>query len=468
MIAKTLGPRLSATALAAVVLVSGCKVGPNYQRPTVSTPDQYRGNAPDLQTPANTSPFAEMTWQTVFQDEVLKSLIQEALANNYDIRIAATRVLQANDQVGIVRANQLPNLSGAFGINYQRNALALGGPTVDTAALSLNYIVDFWGQYRRATEAARANLLASQYAQSVVQTTLIASVASAYYQLRQYDEQLVISQKTVEADKEIVRINNIKFKGGESAITDVYQADLLMEQAEAQVIASQQAVEQTENQISILLGRNPGSVARGIQLVDQPHLAEIPTGLPSALLQRRPDVRQTEVLLIAANANVGVAKAAFFPQIPLTALFGASSTALTSFLQGPATIWSLGGQAIQPIYNGGAIRSAYKLAWAQRDQAELTYKQTVQNAFGEVANSLVGYNQSRLYRMKIEEQTKTYQDAANLANVRFNGGYASFREVLVTEQQYFTSQIALTQAWDNELANYVGLYQALGGGWQPQ
>jgi len=449
------------------LLGSGCKVGPNYSRPAVSTPDQYRGVAPDLGNQPAGGNFAEMNWESVFQDDTLKALIKEALTNNYDIRIAATRVLQANAQLGITRANQLPNLSGAFGIDYQRNALALNGPTVDTATLQLTYIVDFWGQYRRATEAARANLLASKFAQDVVQTTLIASIASSYYSLIQFDEQLAIAQKTVAADKDIVRINTIKFKGGESAITDVYQADLLLEQSEAQIIASQQAVEQTENQISILLGRNPGPIARGLGLTAQPHLAEIPTGLPSALLQRRPDVRQSEQSLVAANANVGVAKAAFFPQFPLTALFGASSTALTSFLQGPATVWSLGGQALQPIYNGGAIRSAYRLAWAQRDQADLAYKQTVQEAFGDVANSLVGYNQARLYRMKIEEQTKTYKDTADLANVRFNGGYASFLEVLVTQQQYFTSEIALTQAWDAELANYVSLYQALGGGWQP-
>jgi outer membrane protein, multidrug efflux system len=450
------------------LLTTGCKVGPNYSRPAVSTPDQYRGVAPDLGNQPASGNFAEMNWQTVFQDETLQALIKEALTNNYDIRIAATRILQANAQLGITRANQLPNLSGAFGIDYQRNSLALNGPTVDTATLQLTYIVDFWGQYRRATEAARATLLASKFAKDVVQTTLIASIATNYYSLRQYDEQLVISQKTVEADKEIVKINTIKFKGGESAITDVYQADLLLEQSEAQIIASTQAIAQTENQISILLGRNPGPIARGLELTAQPHLADVPTGLPSALLQRRPDVRQTESSLIAANANVGVAKAAFFPQFPLTGLFGASSTALTSFLQGPATIWSLGGQALQPIYNGGAIRSAYHLAWAQRDQAELTYKQTVQEAFGDVANSLVGYNQTRLYRMKIEEQTKTYKDTADLAVVRFNGGYASFLEVLVTQQQYFTSEISLTQAWDAELANYVTLYQALGGGWQPQ
>lgn len=453
---------LAATALA--LLAGGCKVGPNYSRPAVSTPDQYRGVAPDL---AGQS-IAETTWENVFQDEILRALIKEALTNNYDIRIAATRIVQAQAVVGETRANQLPSLNGAGGVNYQHNQFALNGPTIDSVGIELNYIVDFWGKYRRATEAARAELLSSTYARSVVQTTLISSVATAYYQLREFDYQLDISQKTVVADQDILRLNTIKFKGGESAITDVYQAQVLLQQAQAQVISSTQAIAQTENQISILLGRNPGPIDRGLALVDQPHMAVVPTGLPSALLQRRPDVLSSEQSLVAANANVGVAKAAYFPQISLTGQFGAASTAVTSFLQGPATVWSLAGELAQPLYAGGAITSAYHLAWAQRDQAELEYKQTVQEAFGDVANSLVGYNQSRLFRIKIDEQTKTYKDTADLAVVRFNGGYASMLEVLVTEQQYFTSQISLAQAWDAEMSNYVSLYQALGGGWQPQ
>ena len=201
-------------------------------------------------------------------------------------------------------------------------------------------------------------------------------------------------------------------------------------------------------------------------LDDQPHLATVPTGLPSALLERRPDVRQSEELLVAANANVGVAKAAYFPQISLTGQFGAQSTALTSFLQGLATVWSLGGEVLQPLY-AGAITSAYKLAWAQRNESELTYKQTVLNAFGDVANSLVGYNQARLFRMKIEEQTNTYKETARLANVRFSGGVTSFLEVLVTQQQFFTSELQLATAWNTEMQNNVQLYQALGGGWKP-
>jgi outer membrane protein, multidrug efflux system len=447
------------------LLVSGCKVGPNYKRPVVATPDQHRGAAPDL--PAGTQPFAEMNWETVFQDEILRALIKEALTNNYDMQIAASRIMQAQAIVGETRANQLPNLSGSGGVDYQRNALALHGPTVYSLGIQLNYIVDFWGKYRRATEAARAELLATNYARGVVQTTLISDVATAYFQLRQFDYQLDFSQRNVVAENDVVRINTIKYKGGDSAISDVYQADLLLQQAQAQVILSQQFIVQGENQISILLGRNPGPIDRGLALVDQPHLAVVPTGLPSSLLERRPDVRQSEATLIAANANIGVAKAAFFPQLSLTGQFGAQSTALTSFLQGPATVWSLAGEALQPLYAGGAIRSAYNLAWAQRNEAELTYKQTVQNAFGDVANSLVGYNQSRLYRMKIEEQTNTYRETARLANVRFAGGVTSFLEVLVTQQQYFTSELLLAQAWNSEMQNYVQLYQSLGGGWQP-
>jgi outer membrane protein, multidrug efflux system len=365
----------------------------------------------------------------------------------------------------VTRANQLPTLTGTFGIQNARSASLPGAPTLDTAGLQLNYLVDFWGQYRRATEAARANLLASQYAQRLVQTTLIASVASAYFQLRQLDSQLDFSRETVVSDRDSVRINTINYKGGEYAITDVYQAQLLLQQAEAEVITLQQSIEQTENQLSVLLGRNPGPINRGLNLTDEPHLDEVPVGLPSTILERRPDVRQAEEALVAANANVGVAKAAFFPQLPLTGTFGASSTALTSFLQGPATFWALGGQLAQPLYAGGRITSGYRLALAQREQAELTYKQTVQQAFADVSNSLVAYRQSRLYRVKLQEQTTTYRETSRLANVRFTGGATSFLEVLTTQQQYFTSELQTTQAWFAELQSYVQLYQALGGGW---
>jgi outer membrane protein, multidrug efflux system len=442
--------------------LSGCKVGPNYKRPTLDVPGQYRGLAPGLGAGGN---IAEMKWESVFQDQVLQSLIKEALTNNYDIRIAASRIVQAQASLGVTRSNQLPSLSGTFGVQNERSGATPGSPTFDIASLQLSYIVDFWGQYRRATEAARADLLASEYARHLVETTLISSVALDYFQLLQLDSQLQFSQETVASDQDSLRINTINYKGGEYAITDVYQSKLLVEQAEAEVITLQQSIEQTENQLSILLGRNPGSIPRGLNLVDEPHLDEVPVGLPSAILERRPDVRQAEEALVAANANVGVAKAAFFPQIPLTASFGAQSTALTSFLQGPATFWALGGQLAQPLYAGGRITSQYRLALAQREQADLTYRQTVQQAFADVSNSLVGYRQSRLYRMKLEEQAATYKETSRLANVRFTGGATSFLEVLTTQQQYFTAELQTTQAWFTELENYVQLYQALGGGW---
>ena len=456
--------------LSAVVLLlplCACTVGPNYKRPAVDVPGQYRGLAPDTSTLPTGEPFAEMQWSAVFQDEVLQSLIKEALTKNYDVRIAATRILEAGAVLGITRANQFPQVGAGGSLGNTRTQPFPGNSTIGSASIQASWILDFWGQYRRATEAARANLLATEFGEKAVRITLIADVANAYFALREFDRQLEVSKETVLADKDMVKLNTIKFEGGDAAITDELQAEILLEQSEAQVITLQQSIEQTENQISILLGRNPGPIARGLTLVAQPHAPEVPTGLPSAILEKRPDVRRAEESLVAANANVGVAKAAFFPQFSLTGAFGVQTASLTSFLSGPTTgAWNVAGQVAQPIYEGGRIRANYRLAWAQRDEAELTYKQTVQQAFGDVSNALVGYTQSRLFRMKIEEQTATYKETARLANVRFEGGYTSFLEVLVTQQQYFTSELGLAQAWYAEMNNYVQLYQSLGGGWQ--
>jgi outer membrane protein, multidrug efflux system len=461
---------IPARSLAASVLLlalCSCKVGPNYQRPVVNLPDQYRGLAPEAAAAqASGEAFGDMKFWNVFQDKVLVDLIKEALSNNYDVRIAATRVVQAQAALGITRADQFPQVSASGSIQQVKSGLFPGGPTFDSISVQASYIIDFWGQYRRATEAARANLVATQYAQDVVRTTLVSDIASAYFSLRQFDAQLDYSNKTLAADQDMLKLNTIRFKGGESAETDVLQAQLLVEQAEAQIVSLQQSIEQTENAISILLGRNPGAVARGIGVVEQPHMPQVPAGLPSALLMRRPDVHRAELLLVSANANVGVAKAAFFPQFALTGQYGMQSTSITSFLEGPAQFWAIGGQLLQPIFEGGRIRSNYNLAWAKRDEAELEYKQSVQLAVSDVSSSLVGYSQSQKFRAKIQEQTDTYNETARLANVRFNGGATSFLEVLVTQQQYFTSELALAQAWNTELQNYVQLYRALGGGWE--
>jgi multidrug efflux system outer membrane protein len=450
------------------VSLTACKVGPNYQRPATTVPAEYRGLPPSPQ-PAGEA-FGDMKWWAVFQDQALQNLIRTALQNNYDIRIAATRVVQAQANVGIVRANQFPQVNGNAAIINERNQVTeftnTNAPTYGSLGISMSYIVDFWGQYRRATEAARAQLLGSEYAQNVVRTTLVSQVATDYFLLRAYDSQLKYAQDTITADEEILKLNNIRFKGGEASAMEVYQAEVLLQAAQAQAITLQGLIEQTENNISILLGQNPGPVVRGIEVTEQPHFPEVPAGLPSALLERRPDIRVAEENLVSANANVGVAKANFFPQFALTGLFGAQSTALSTFTAGPGTFWAIGLQAAQPIFQGGRIRSEYKLAWAQRDEAELVYKKTVNQAFGDVSNSLVGYTQARQYRLKIEEQTKSYGDAAHLADVRFRGGVTSFLEVQYNQQQYFNSLLQLSQAWYSELANYVSLYQALGGGWQ--
>jgi outer membrane protein, multidrug efflux system len=451
-------------AIVLVLSLCACKLGPNYTRPATTVPAEYRGLPPGPQPTGEE--FGDMKWWAVFQDEALQNLLKAALKNNYDLRIAATRILQAQANLGITRANQYPQLNGSGAIVNERNNFYPNAPTFGILGLQFSYIVDFWGQYRRATEAARAQLIGTEYGQNVVRTTLVSSVADNYFLLRAYDSQLKYANDTVAADREILKLNEIKFKGGESAIMEVYQAQVLLQTAEAQAIDLHRLIEQTENNISILLGENPGPITRGLDVTAQPLLPEVPAGLPSALLERRPDVRVAEENLVAANANVGVAKANFFPQFTLTGSFGSMSTALSSFTAGPGTFWSAGLQAAQPLFQGGRIRSQYRLAWAQRDEAELTYKKTVNQAFGDVSNSLVGYTQARQYRMKLQEQTDTYANAAHLANVRFQGGYTSFLEVQYNEQQYFNSQLALTQAWYSELANYVALYQALGGGWQ--
>jgi outer membrane protein, multidrug efflux system len=457
---------VSLVALLLLLPLCSCKVGPNYSRPAVTLPDQYRQLAPEISNPTTTPAFGEMKWWSVFQDKTLETLIREALVNNYDIRIAATRVLQAQATLGVTRADQFPQVSGSAGIEQVRSGTYPGGPTFDTLAIQASYILDFWGQYRRATEAARANLTASEFGQEVVRTTLVSDVASAYFSLRRYDAQLEYSQKTLAANQEMLKLNTIKFKGGESPKTDVLQAQILVQQAEAQIISIQQSIAQTENAISILLGRNPGPIDRGISLTEQPHLPEIPSGLPSTLLERRPDVRQAEMFLVSANANVGVAKAQFFPQFALTGSFGAQSTSILAFLEGPATFWSLAGQLAQPIFEGGRIRSNYHLAWAKRDEAELSYKQSVQLAVSDVSTSLIGYEQARKFRAKTQEQNATFYEAAQLADVRFKGGTTSFLEVLVTQQQYLISELALAEAWNAELQNYVQIYRALGGGWE--
>jgi outer membrane protein, multidrug efflux system len=447
----------------AALWLAACAIGPDYKRPALDVPAEFRG-APAV---AQHAAFADLQWWAVLEDPVLQSLIKDALANNYNLRIAANHVLQAREQLGITRSNQLPSLSGFLEAERQRAPPVLSDQTIYSGGVQLSWMLDFWGQFRRATEAARATLLSTEYARNAVRVSLIANVASAYFQLRAFDRELDASTRILKTNRETLRITTLSVDGGASPITDQLQATLLVQQAQAQITQLEESIAQTENQLSLLLGENPRDVPRGMSLMEQPHLPELPAGLPSQLLERRPDVREAEEALAAANANVGVAKAAFFPQIPLTASYGAASASLGDFLKQSASAWSVAGQVVQPIFEGGKIRSAYRLAWAQRDAAELSYRQSVQQAFVDVANSLVGYEKSRSLRLTLEEQTATYAETARLANDRYRGGSTSFLEVLTTQQQYFTSELQSSQAWFAELQNYVQLYQALGGGWRP-
>ena len=446
----------------AVLWLAACAVGPDYKRPALDVPPKFR-DAPEA---TQGKAFADLQWWAVLEDPVLQSLIKDALANNYNLRIAANHVLQAREQLGIARASQVPSLSGSVEAQRQRAPPVPSDQTIYSGGLQLSWVLDFWGQFRRATEASRATLLATEYAQNAVRITLIANVASAYFQLRAFDQELDASTRILQTNRETLRITTLSVNGGASPITDQLQATLLVQQAQAQITQLEQAIAQTENQLSLLLGKNPGDIPRGMSLVAQPQLPEVPAGLPSQLLERRPDVCEAEQSLAAANANVGVAKAAFFPQIPLTASYGAASANLGDFLKQSANVWSVAGDVVQPIFEGGRVRSAYRLAWAQRDAAELVYRQSVQQAFADVANSLVGYQKSHALRLTLEEQTATYAETARLANDRYRGGSTSFLEVLTTQQQYVTSELQSSQAWFAELQNYVQLYQALGGGWQ--
>ena len=451
-----------------LLALSGCTVGPKYKRPAITVPDAYRGVFPEsaAQTAAS---IAEEKWWTIFQDPELQSLIREAISQNYDLRIAATRVLQAEAQLGITRADQLPTVTaGASSANERLPATRIT-PAFETSPsevnLSLFWELDFWGKFRRATEAARANLLANEWAQKAVLSTLVSNVASAYFQLRELDLEMQISRDTLASRKESLRLVQIREKGGTTSLLDVRQSEQLVYTAAASIPDLERRIEQQENLISILLGRNPGPITRGKSLVEYAILPTVPVGLPSSLIQRRPDIQSQEQQLIAANARIGVARAAYFPQITLTAIGGYQSAALTDLFTSPAGLWSVGGQLVQPIFTGGRIRSNVRLTEAQKQESVLTYQRTIQQAFREVSDSLVAYRKNQEFRAQQELLAASAQDATRLSEMRYRGGVTSYLEVLDSDTRYFDAQLGLAQAQLNERLALVQLYNSLGGGW---
>ena len=456
--------------LSAALLLSGCTVGPNYKRPVVAVPPTYRGAVPDETAQTETATLGDQEWRDIFQDEQLRALIRIALQQNYDVRIAASRVLEANAQLGITRADQFPTLSAGAGIGDVRTAQAKFLPGFETSIgqvnLSAAWELDFWGKFRRATEAARANLLASKWARQEVVSTLVANVANAYFQLRALDLQLEISKRTLDSRQESLHLTRILANGGATSLLDVRQAEQLVFTAGAEIPAFEQQIEQQQNFLSILLGQNPGDIPRGQTLTEQRQPAQVPPGLPSSLLERRPDIRQAEEQLVAANAEIGVARAAYFPDISLSGSGGFQSSALTNLFSGPAGAWSFGASLAQPIFTGGRLRSGVRLAEAQQQTATLFYQQSIQEAFRSVSDALVAYRNTREFRAQQELLFESAEDAARLSQMRYTGGATGYLEVLTNETNAFSAELGLVQARLNELLALVQLYEALGGGWQ--
>lgn len=451
-------------------LFGGCTVGPNYHRPAVNVPTEFRGLPEDQTRKADATSIGDEKWWNVFQDNELQGLLRTALQNNYDVRIAAARVAEARAQLGITRADQFPSLNGGAGIAAQGNPKL--GPipgyelTQGQVNVSASWILDFWGRYRRATEEQRARLLSQEWAQQAVIASLVANVASSYFQLRALDLQLEISKRTLASRQDSLKLTTLLTEHGIDTMLDQRQAEQLVYTASAQVPDLERQIEQQENAISILLGNNPGSIPRGLKLTEQPHAPEVPAGLPSSLLERRPDVREAEQNLVAANAQIGVARAAYFPEISLTGSGGFESSALTNLFTGPQGIWSFGGSLVQPIFEGGRLKSNVRLAQATQQEMLLTYQQSIQGAFRDVSNALVAYRKNREFRVQEEKLTDSARDAAQLSEQRFNAGATDYLEVLTNETNYFADELTLAQAQFNELDALVQLYQALGGGWQ--
>jgi multidrug efflux system outer membrane protein len=463
-------------AIVVALFGAGCAVGPNYSRPAVKVPANFR--APEPLPPSQGDSLANLKWFEVFKDEQLQALIRTGLERNFDLRLAVARVEQARAQLGIVRSNQFPQF-GAQG-TVEINRLSRDGATAlppqilpsqnrnfGTATLSLlSYEIDIWGKLRRATESSRAALLSAEESRKAVVTTLVADLATAYLTLRELDYSLEISERTLTSREHSLELTQSRQTGGVSTLLDLRQAQQLVETAAETIPGVRQQIELTENQIHLLLGEGPGEVARGRDFLSQELPPEVPSGLPSELLERRPDIRAAEQSLIAANAQIGVAKAEYFPTFSLSGALGGQSTQLAALFAGPHTIWNLAPQVTQPIFTAGRIKSDVKLAQAAREAALVEYEKTVQTAFAEVSNGLIAHQRVRESRERQEALVAALQDRLRLAYVRYRGGVDTQLNALDADRDSFQAELDLAQIRLNESLTVVQLYKALGGGWQ--
>ena len=460
--------------VAAAALLAGCAVGPDYHRPALDVPAQYRDVAPATTGAArDEASVGDSGWWEIYADADLQALISRALKNNYDVKIAVARIDEARAQLGSTRLNYFPQVSvqaGATRAKDSEYAVLRGAPRLYNEAqvqILASYQLDLWGQVRRMNEAARANLLASQYAKRAVNVTLVASVANAYFQLLSLDSQLEITRRTVVSREKFLELTHAQHERGYVTGLDVATAEADLAAARAAVPDLERQIAQTEDQISVLLGKNPGPITRahyGEAVPESP--PRPPPGLPAQLLARRPDVAQAEQGLVAANANIGVAKAALFPNISLTGSSGSLSVPFNHLFTAPAAEWSTGVSLIQPLLSVQSNLYQVELADARKREALYAYQQTVQGAFQDVADALVAYQKYGEQDREQARQVEALRRARAIALARYRIGYAPYFDVIQADRDLFVAELALAQAYANNLSALVHLYSALGGGWQ--
>jgi outer membrane protein, multidrug efflux system len=453
--------------LALALLLAACTVGPDYKRPAVDTPPDFRGA---LAPPTEPS-LGDFGWWQVYADETLQGLIREGLAGNYDVRVAAARILDARAQVTIARSFQFPDVRGIASAPYERvkgdlSPLQVRETFAPSGGLDFGYELDFWGRFRRGTEAARAEFLATEFGRRFVITTLVSDLSSAYFSLRALDVQLEIARRTLDSRTQSLRLVQVREEGGVAGLIDVRQSEILVAGAAQTVPDIERQIEQTENLISILLGRSPAAVPRGRDLRAQVAATALPAGVPARLLERRPDVQQAEQVLASATARIGVAKSDYFPRVFLSGAVQAGGLMVNGQMFGPQGIFSVLPSFTLPIFNAGRVGAGVDAARARADEALLQYQQVIIEAFRDVSDSLVEYRKQQESRIQQAALVVAAIDTTRLANIRYSNGVSPYLEVLDSERQQFDAELGLVRTQLSEMLAVVRLYKALGGGWQ--
>ena len=460
--------------MSAAAVAASCTLGRDYTRPVIKTPSAYR----DAPSAATAGSLADLKWFELFHDETLTGLVTTALHQNFELRIAAERVLQARATFGITRADQLPSVGASVDETATRqsqrgaNRGFASGSASDVsytqAGFSLGWELDVWGRLRRLSEAARARYLATEEARRGVITTLVADVSDTYLALRALDRELEIARRTRDAANDGLQLTEARRTGGVASGLDVRQAEQLLYTSTAQIASLERQISQVENALSLLLGREPGDVPRGRALEALQGPPAVPAGLPSALLERRPDIREAEQQLIAANAEIGAAKAEFFPRISLTGFLGGQSRALSDLLSGPARLATAGVGAVAPIFNAGRTRGNVTLAEAVHREALVNYQRAIYTALRDVSDALAVHARTSEERTQQERLVDALDQSVRLATDRYRGGLDSYLPVLDAQRNLFQGELALARLRQGELASVVQIYRALGGGWRSE